>query len=1052
MERKRKRKIFYELSILLCSIMLPVAGSILSIIFLSQWFWQNSLIHTAVEALGGFIAWMIAVIILAMHRRNQIEPVHIWTSCALLGMGTLDILHSCVSPGITFVWLHSTATLVGGLFFALTWLPQRIAKSQHITSLPVITLFAASVFGALSILFPQILPLMVSQGKFTLTARLLNISGGILFFSAAIHFYTKFKKIGNREDLIFTNHCLLFGMAGSLFEVSILWDAGWWWWHILRLTAYLLALCYLFVIYRKLEETIRITNEKLNTEIIERRQKESSLEQYGLLFDNISDLAYICDIEGNILFVNKAFEKLSGHKPEKFIGKSFAPLFDEENLKKAMDLYTRTLKGESLKREVCFKDTGVLCEYNNKPLRDTKGNIIGVLGTARDITERKHLENERKNIKKSLEQRVARRTKEWAKANEALQIKIVQHRKAEGLLHESKEQLQSILDNSTAVIYLKDRDGKYLLINKEFERLFKIGRHDIVDKTDQDIFPEETAGILQANDRKVIKAGIPLELEETIHHDDRPRTYISLKFPLFDSSCIPDRICGISTDITERKQSEDVLRKSEAKYSRLIENLQDNYFFYSHNAEGIFTYLSPAITNILGYDTEEFLTHYSEYMTDNPGNEKVIKHTELSIKGIKQPPYELEIYHKGGSIRTLLIQEVPVFDMDHKVIAVEGIAEDITKRKKTEEDLKKSEAAFRSLIDDVLDNSTVGIFILDANFQIIWVNKALEQYFGLKRKEIIGRDKRQTIRDKIIYIFEDQEHFAEKVLATYDDNTYTESFECHVMPEGQRKERWLLHSSMPIKSGLYAGGRIEHYHDITNSKQAEKASLSYQTQLKRLSSTLSLTEERERRHISEDLHDRIGQAMTVIKMKLEELSEPQVDTDSRRILDETRELLDNAIQDTRTLTFEISPPLLYELGFEPAVEWLIEQFRERHNIPIDYEGNGDGSMLDDDVSFFLFKSVRELLFNIVKHAGANKIKVSVQRDTDRIKISIEDNGVGFDSSKVQFSVDNLSGFGLFSIRERMEHFGGKFDIKSKPDKGTCITLALKQQGGDRGAK
>ena len=592
-----------------------------------------------------------------------------------------------------------------------------------------------------------------------------------------------------------------------------------------------------------------------------------------------------------------------------------------------MDLYTRTLKGESLKREVRFKDTGILCEYKNEPLLDKKGNIVGVLGSARDITERKYLENERKNINKSLEQRVTRRTEEWAKANEALQIEIVKH-----------------------------------------------------------------------------------------------------------------------------KRAEEILRESEEKYSRLIENLQENYFLYSHDTEGIFTYLSTAITNILGYSPDEFLTHYSEYLTDNPINSKVVKYTDLSIKGIKQPPYELEIYHKNGSRHTLKVQEVPVFDNDNKVIAVEGIAEDITKRKTAEEDLKESEATFRSLIDDVLDHSTVGIFILDANFQIIWVNKALEQYFGLCRDEIIGKDKRQTIREKIIYIFEDQKDFSDKVFATYDNNTYTEKFECHVLPEGQRKERWLVHSSMPIKSGIYAGGRIEHYHDITERKHVEKEFLAYQTQLKHLSSTLSLTEERERRRISEDLHDRIGQNLTVIKMKLEELREPQADTKRDHVLNQTRELLDNTIQETRTLTFEISSPLLYELGFEPAVEWLIEQFRERHNIPIEYEGNGGAGVLDDDVSFFLFKSVRELLFNIVKHAGADKIKVSTQRDKDRIRIGIEDNGVGFDLSKVQYSIDNLSGFGLFNIRERMEHFGGSFDIESKPDQGTRITLVLKQQGGDKDAK
>ena len=113
------------------------------------------------------------------------------------------------------------------------------------------------------------------------------------------------------------------------------------------------------------------------------------------------------------------------------------------------------------------------------------------------------------------------------------------------------------------------------------------------------------------------------------------------------------------------------------------------------------------------------------------------------------------------------------------------------------------------------------------------------------------------------------------------------------------------------------------------------------------------------------------------------------------------------------MTFEISPPILYELGFEPAVEWLIEQFRERHNIPIEYKSNDGGGMLDDDVSFFLFKSVRELLFNVIKHARADKIRVLVRREKNGIRISIEDDGVGFDFSKVQFSVERSQRFRPF---------------------------------------
>ncbi|OEU80238.1 MAG: hypothetical protein BA872_06220 [Desulfobacterales bacterium C00003060] len=139
--------------------------------------------------------------------------------------------------------------------------------------------------------------------------------------------------------------------------------------------------------------------------------------------------------------------------------------------------------------------------------------------------------------------------------------------------------------------------------------------------------------------------------------------------------------------------------------------------------------------------------------------------------------------------------------------------------KRAEESLRESEGRYRTLIDDVLDSSDVGIFILNSEFRVVWVNRALERYFGFKRDEVIGKDKRQIIREGIKDIFEDPETFCEKVLSTYDDNTYIENFECRVLPEGNRQERWLEHWSQPIRSGLYQGGRIEHYTNITEFKR-----------------------------------------------------------------------------------------------------------------------------------------------------------------------------------------------------------------------------------------
>ena len=130
--------------------------------------------------------------------------------------------------------------------------------------------------------------------------------------------------------------------------------------------------------------------------------------------------------------------------------------------------------------------------------------------------------------------------------------------------------------------------------------------------------------------------------------------------------------------------------------------------------------------------------------------------------------------------------------------------------------------AYRSLVEDGLAISTVGIFVLDDDFSVVWLNESIEEYFGVDRENLIGKDKRRLITDRLKYIFAEPDRFAETVCATYDDNTYIEQFDCHVIGDGTRADRWLEHASYPIPDGPYAGGRIEHYVDITEQQAARE--------------------------------------------------------------------------------------------------------------------------------------------------------------------------------------------------------------------------------------
>ena len=146
---------------------------------------------------------------------------------------------------------------------------------------------------------------------------------------------------------------------------------------------------------------------------------------------------------------------------------------------------------------------------------------------------------------------------------------------------------------------------------------------------------------------------------------------------------------------------------------------------------------------------------------------------------------------------------------DEDKTKVELIKELNTLRKKEGEselndfvEYKQNEEKYQSFTKDILDSSAVGMFILDSDFKVVWINHSAEKYFGLQREKVIGKDKRKLIKKNIQHIFEDSDEFIRKVFATYDNNTYIENFECHVLPEGKRKERWLEHWSQPIKSCL----------------------------------------------------------------------------------------------------------------------------------------------------------------------------------------------------------------------------------------------------------
>lgn len=234
--------------------------------------------------------------------------------------------------------------------------------------------------------------------------------------------------------------------------------------------------------------------------------------------------------------------------------------------------------------------------------------------------------------------------------------------------------------------------------------------------------------------------------------------------------------------------------------------------------------------------------------------------------------------------------------------------------------------------------------------------------------------------------------------------------------------------------------------DITESKQTEERILEYQNRLKSLTSQMILTEEQERRRFSDYLHDQIGQQLFVLKLGVGTLKNYISSNEARETLDDSLGIIEQIIKDTRSLTFELSPPILYQLGLEAALDWLTEQVHKQYGIIVTFEDDGEEKLMDDDVKILLFQAVRELLTNVAKHAQSQKAMVSIQKDNGHIRICVEDDGVGFTPAHKQAAKDESKGFGIFSIKERLDHLGGHMEIVSKAGLGTQATLTVPLKG------
>ena len=272
-------------------------------------------------------------------------------------------------------------------------------------------------------------------------------------------------------------------------------------------------------------------------------------------------------------------------------------------------------------------------------------------------------------------------------------------------------------------------------------------------------------------------------------------------------------------------------------------------------------------------------------------------------------------------------------------------------------------------------------------------------------------------------------------------------------------------SYLRAAGGVGEGGLLVQLHDITDLERARRELEAYQAELRKLASEVSLAEERERRRISTELHDGAVQNLGLARIRLGSISRKIDDPALTEDVSGLRDLLSQSVRELRSLMSELSPPMLYELGLPPALEWLAGRFEEQYDLACTLALPARRPVLGDEVTVLLFQAARELLMNVVKHAEASEARIGLSvesmdgtkhadsgevNDSDPgearwVALRISDNGVGIDPSRLLERPSDTGGFGLFSIRERTEHLGGRFEA-ARLTAGTEVTLRLPTTG------
>lgn len=567
------------------------------------------------------------------------------------------------------------------------------------------------------------------------------------------------------------------------------------------------------------------------------------------------------------------------------------------------------------------------------------------------------------------------------------------------------------------------------------------------------IHPDDRPGVLDRWRQAVAKRE-PMAIEFRLRHASGDWRWTAVRaIPLLDGDGAVHGWVGMHSDISEQKQAE----RAQAHLAAIVASSNDP--IVSMTLGGMVTSWNRAAERLFGYTSADMIGQPILRLISPRLHEEEHAIFARIAAGEKIEHYATQRIARGGEHIEVSLTLSPVVDSGGAIVGISKVVRDITERRRGELALHESSERLQ-LADQQLRHSRAQLALItnavpalisyiDRHYRYQLANQTYDRWFGISAAQMEDKLVSEVLGTAA---WERVHPYMARALAG-EVVTFEQE-----LPYRAGGPRWVRATYTPDRGG---DGEVRGFavmvYDIGDAKQYEaelerlNASLEQRVgqrtreaeqrawQLRTLAAELTTAEHRERRRIAELLHDSVQQMLVAAKMRLgmvqsrvagESVASQQVKMAS--------ELIDQAIQESRSLTSELSPPVLYDAGLAAALNWLGRWMNEQHGLIVNVDAR-EVEPASQDIALLLFQAVRELLFNITKHAKVGEAKVLLHRVDGQARIVVEDGGVGFDAGRID-RIAGDAGFGLLTVRERLSFIGGRMDIESAPGHGTRVIL------------